>query len=298
MVRSLALGLAVAAAACQFDGSPIGPGAGATDARPDDPGQDGAAISDASPDDGDGDGVADADDNCPEVPNASQADEDGDEVGNACDRCPADADDQSDADGDGVGDACDPQSAQMNTLLFFEGFDGPLDLEDWPGAADWTVEGGALIQPDNNQRYYLRRTGIDASDNIQLVGSVEFSNPLGFNGVAFRFGGIFVEGDDEPSNNGCWLVRSLSQNTEGYSLVNVDDGSPAGALVQAALLEDTSYRIAVSVGGAARRCAIEPAGEGPTDFTGSAPNYANQDLGVVASFTEMRVAYLYAIRLQ
>ena len=201
---------------------------------------------------------------------------------------------------DSVGDACDPQPGQMNSLMFFAGFDEPLDADDWAGEANWTVAGGELSS-DNAGRYFLRYTAVDASDNVFVVAGAEFSNPLGPNGITMRFGGVFAEADGDPDNNGCWLVRTTNGNTDGFTMVNVNNGGPTFIVptVGPAIAENSPYEITTRLRGTAVDCGVlrNDGGTSSTTIT-QFTNYNNTGLGLVSSFTEMRVAWIYAIRAQ
>lgn len=63
------------------------------------------------------------------------------------------------------------------------------------------------------------------------------------------------------------------------------------------LAEDTGYEIALAIDDGTKRCTVTRDGSGPISFAASAPNYGSDDIGLIASFTEMRVRYVYAIRL-
>lgn len=203
------------------------------------------------------------------------------------------------ADLDELGDACDPQPGQANQLLHFEGFDQLPDASDWDGLSSWQVDNGALVQSDNSQRYFLRYDGVDGSDKVQLVVKMQLSNPLGPNGIAFRYGGVFVEANGDPDNNGCWLVRSLSQSLEGYSGVSISDGSPSGSSpVGPNLVDNSDYIIASSVSGSTHDCVFEHGGDPAVSFKYTGANLSGQGLGIVSSYTRARVAYFYAVRLQ
>lgn len=295
--------------ACSFDGSvpgnglspdgaPIVGGDGSTfDGAPvggDDGGGEGTET------DMDGDQILDEFDNCPTVFNANQFNEDGDSHGNLCDNCPAeDNQGQANADADGLGDACDPQPSQANDLLYFEGFDQIPDAGNWDGLGSWEVAGGSLVQSDNSQRYYLRYDGVDGSDKVRVVAKLQFSSPLGSNGVAFRYGGVFVEGNGDPDNNGCWVVRSLSQSVEGYSGVSVNNGSPSANFpVGPNVVDNSDYVVASTVDGSTRSCSFEHAADTPESFNYSGSNANGQGLGIVTSYTRARVAYVYAVGLQ
>lgn len=295
--------------ACSFDGSvplqdsedPNGTdAASASDGAVS--GDDGAITNDApvAATDTDGDLILDDDDNCPTVANPNQFDEDGDALGNLCDNCPAESNlDQANSDLDELGDLCDPQPAEANQMLYFEGFDELPNASDWNGLNSWQVDNGSLVQNDNSDRYYLRHDAVDGSNNVLVVAKIQFSNPLGNNGIAFRYGGVFVEANADPDNNGCWLLRSLSQPVEGYSAVSIDNGSPTGTNPVGPDVEDNSdYVIASSVAGTTRSCGFAHAGNTPVSFDYSGPNFNGQGLGIVTSYTEAKVAYFYAIRLQ
>ncbi len=305
-MRSLYLSLSLLLIACSFDGSvPIG------ELNPDGsvPSSDGTSLSDSgtssdvdamtSDTDMDGDTILDAVDNCPTVANPNQFNEDGDSLGNLCDNCPAeDNEQQANADLDEVGDACDPQPGQANQLIHFEGFD-QLPAGDWDGLSSWQVNSGSLVQNDNSQRYYLRYEAAGGSNKIRVVSKIQFSNPLGPNGIAFRYGGVFVEANDEPDNNGCWVLRSLSQPVEGYSGVSVSNGSPTGSTPIGPKVRDNSdYVIANSVDGSTRSCVFEFPGNDTVSFNYSGSNFNGEGIGIVTSYTQARVAYVYAVRLQ
>ena len=291
--------------ACSFDGSVPTTGAQSPDGAAT-PARDAATFDAGSSADGmlavtdkDGDQIVDDVDNCPDVANADQFNEDGDALGNLCDNCPAeDNQDQANADLDELGDLCDPQPGQANQMLYFEGFDQLPDASDWNGLGSWQVNSGSLVQDDNGQRYYLRYEGVDGADKVRVVSKMQFSNPLGTNGIAFRYGGAFVEANADPDNNGCWLLRSLSQSIEGYARVAVSNGSPVSNTQSANLVDNSDYVIASSVNGGTRSCSFQHGGDSAVSFDYSGSNFNGTGVGIVTSYTEVRVAYFYAVRLQ
>lgn len=287
-VRTLGLFFSLSLA-CSFDGS------GTTNPAGDGAPSDGTV----APSDMDGDQILDEDDNCPTIANPNQFNEDVDALGNLCDNCPGEDNPlQANNDQDDLGDLCDPQPGQANQMLYFEGFDESPDADDWVGLASWQVSGGSLVQSDNSERYYLRYEGVDGSDDIHVVSKIQFSSPLGPNGIGFRYGGVFMESNDDPDNNGCWLVRSLNEPLEGYVRVAVSNGSPTSNFpVGPDAVDNSDYVIASSVSGATRSCSFEH-GAAPVTFDYSGSNLSGQGIGIVTSYTQARVAYFYAVRLQ
>ena len=290
---------ALAIAGCGFEGAAPTDGTPAPDGGQQ-PSADAAVDADPTDPDRDNDGVANEEDNCPDTANLNQENEDLDSFGNACDVCPhLDDPDQADADLDGVGDDCDPQPGLMNSWLFFTGFDAPLVGDDWVGETGFDVIGGELRSQNNLQRYYLRNTTINHGDNAEIGLRVTFTNPLGPNGVNFRFGGPLARAEANTNNNGCWMVRALTQQVEGYTFVETVDANPlAFGLVETTLLNQP-IDIKLSVKNTDYDCTYETSGQAP--ITVSRTTTVNQDgrrPGFVSSYIDSRVPYLYAISLQ
>jgi len=261
-----------------------------------------SATTDAQdPLDPDGDGVVTGEDNCPFTANPEQENEDSDLQGNACDLCPHLTNDavDSDSDSDGVGDACDPQPGLANTWLYFEGFDTPLDDDDWVGEADFNVSGGLLSSNDNVGRYSLRYEGLDHGEKVVVGARMSYANPLGPNGVSFRFGGPVVrEGDPLGSNNGCWVLRALNQAIEGYAFVESTVDINATVFTELAI-PDVPFNIEVTVDGTNYFCLFAPDGVASTQLeSATSANLGRNRIGVVSSFVETRVEYLFAISMQ
>jgi len=189
-------------------GGPDGP-ATAADAR-----VDGSSMMDT-----DGDGVADDVDNCPTIPNPTQADEDNDTVGNACDNCPhvSNVSQAADGDADLVGDACDPHPGAIDTMVLFEGFDGPLT--GWNVPNGWTVSGGALNHTGTASIAYYN---VPLPD-VDMVVATKVTMSAG-TGTAPNAGAIFDVDGGGPSYYRCGAVIG---GTPRFELWRHDAGGTA-----------------------------------------------------------------------
>ncbi len=246
----------------------------------------------------DDDLILDEVDNCPTVANANQFNEDGDAFGNLCDNCPAeDNPQQLDTDLDELGDLCDPQPGQANQMLHFEGFDELPDASDWTGLGSWQIDSGSLVQSDNTERYSLQYGAVDGSDKILVVSKIQFSNPLGPNGRIFRYGGVYLEAGAGPDSNGCWLLRNLSLG-EGYTGVRENNGTLSyTSTVGPDLVDESDYVVKSSVDGSTHSCGFEH-GTPPVEFDYTGSNLNGQGIGIITSYTQAKVAYFYAVRLE
>lgn len=276
---------AVVFAACSFN-APGNPGSDAGDGT----------------DDSDGDGIIDRDDNCPTVENADQFNEDGDDFGNECDQCPTFDDgsmQQNDDDGDGIGNGCDPQEGQINSYVFFEGFDVAIDAEVWANEDDWVqdIEAGLLRRDNNDQRVYFTRRDTGGDDNIVVVAGMDFDDE-NTGGLNFRFGGVFSESSTSgQTHRGCWLVRT-SNNIEIFGYVRTASGSPTmpqGVLRPA--VENERYEFSHTVVGTNHSCRVVDDNGETSEVANSGADRTEDDVGVVASFMTANLYYIYAIRL-
>lgn len=175
--------------------------------------------------DSDGDGVPDIADNCPHVANADQHDHDLDLRGDACDVCPHIVDTGADFDADGVGDACDPRPTQAgDRIALFEGF---YDQSAWTavsGGATWTIDNGALRQPNADGIFQIvhpqnpppnnvfvetrvRVNGLSQAQGVRhavgVIAGYQSIEDYYFCGVAATFDGSEIEaGRVDPDSSG------------------------------------------------------------------------------------------------
>jgi len=250
--------------------------------------------------DRDNDGVVNEDDNCPVMANPNQENEDTDPLGNVCDVCPhLDDPDQADDDNDGVGNACDPQPGLQNSWLFFTGFDAPLVAADWVGEDGWTVSEGELVSLNNQDRYVLRNTTFDHGDRTEVGAQLSFANPLADNGTTFRLGGPTVRAGPNEENNSCWVFRDARDGFQGYAFVRSDQGGLASNNFLSSTLADVAFNVVVVANDTDYDCEFLPEGGAVSTISRTTNvNDDNENVGVVSSYTDTRVAYLYSISLQ
>lgn len=254
--KCLLVALSAAVLGCSFDVAGVGGDApsnpdaavGSPDAITPPPPDATPPAPDAEPADTDQDGVPDSDDNCVDVENPKQYDEDSDSVGDACDNCPtrANVNQENTGDNDEVGDVCDPNPGEDgDTIVFFEGFNDPLDAS-WvvgDGTATWSVSGGQLHQNSASRNARLLYWNTSMIANAKLETSMEFDTipPAEAPEDRVRSAGLvsnFIGGSGLGTGYTCLQYDDPSINAASTALLMSLDTSSASVMDESVLTNE------------------------------------------------------------